>query len=29
MPVRAFVKVFRSEFEYHIEHGRCTVADYV
>ena len=25
MPTRAFVKVFRSEFEYHIEHPRCQV----
>jgi NADH-quinone oxidoreductase subunit F len=25
MPVRAFVKTFRSEFEYHIEHKRCQV----
>jgi NADH-quinone oxidoreductase subunit F len=25
MPVRAFVKVFRSEFVYHIEHKRCQV----
>jgi NADH-quinone oxidoreductase subunit F len=25
MPVRAFVKQFRSEFEYHIEHKRCQV----
>jgi NADH-quinone oxidoreductase subunit F len=25
MPVRAFVKVFRKEFEYHIEHKRCQV----
>jgi NADH-quinone oxidoreductase subunit F len=29
MPVRAFVKNFRSEFEYHIEHKRCLVEDYV
>jgi NADH-quinone oxidoreductase subunit F len=29
MPVRAFIKVFRSEFEHHIEHGRCLVPDYV
>jgi len=28
MPVRSFVKHFRSEFEHHIEHGRCLVADY-
>ena len=25
MPVRAFVKTYRSEFEYHIEHKRCMV----
>ena len=29
MPVRAFVKHYRSEFEHHIEHGRCLVPDYV
>ncbi|MDR0247183.1 MAG: NADH-quinone oxidoreductase subunit NuoF [Burkholderiales bacterium] len=29
MPIRSFVKHFRSEFEYHIEHRRCQVADYV
>jgi NADH-quinone oxidoreductase subunit F len=29
MPVRAFVKHFRAEFEHHIEHGRCLVPDYV
>ncbi len=29
MPVRSFVKHFHSEFEHHIEHGRCQVADYV
>jgi NADH-quinone oxidoreductase subunit F len=29
MPVRAFVKHFRSEFEHHIEHKRCLVPDYV
>ena len=29
MPVRSFVKHFHSEFEHHIEHGRCLVADYV
>ena len=22
-PVKSFIKYFRSEFEYHIEHGRC------
>jgi len=25
MPVRAFVKQFRAEFEHHIEHKRCLV----
>ena len=25
MPVRAFVKLYRDEFEHHIEHKRCTV----
>jgi NADH-quinone oxidoreductase subunit F len=29
MPVRAFVKHFRSEFEHHIEHKNCLVPDYV
>jgi NADH-quinone oxidoreductase subunit F len=29
MPVRAFVKHFRKEFEHHIEHGRCLVPEYV
>jgi NADH-quinone oxidoreductase subunit F len=29
MPVRAFIKNFRDEFEYHIEHKHCRVADYV
>jgi NADH-quinone oxidoreductase subunit F len=29
MPVRAFIKNFRAEFEYHIEHKHCLVADYV
>ncbi len=29
MPVRAFVKHFRSEFEHHIEHKRCVVPAYV
>ncbi len=28
MPVRAFVKHFRSEFEHHIEHKRCAVPEY-
>ena len=23
MPVRSFIKHFRSEFEYHIQHGNC------
>ena len=29
MPVRAFVKHFRGEFEHHIEHGHCLVPEYV
>lgn len=29
MPVRSFIKNFRAEFEHHIEHQRCLVADYV
>jgi len=29
MPVRAFIKNFRSEFEHHIEHKHCLVPDYV
>ena len=29
MPVRAFVKHFRSEFEHHIEHKRCLVPEYL
>ncbi len=29
MPVRAFIKHYRDEFAHHIEHGRCTVPDYV
>jgi NADH-quinone oxidoreductase subunit F len=29
MPVRAFIKHFRSEFEHHIEHKRCLVPEYV
>jgi NADH-quinone oxidoreductase subunit F len=29
MPVRAMVKTFRDEFEYHIEHKRCLVPAYV
>ena len=28
MPVRSFVKHFRSEFEHHIEHGCCLVPEY-
>jgi NADH-quinone oxidoreductase subunit F len=28
MPVRAFIKHYRSEFEYHIEHKRCLVPAY-
>ncbi len=29
MPVRSFVKQFRDEFAYHVEHKRCLVPDYV
>jgi len=29
MPVRAFIKHFRSEFEHHIEHKNCLVHEYV
>lgn len=29
MPVRAFIKNFREEFEYHIEHKRCLVPTYM
>ena len=29
MPVKAFIKHFRDEFMYHIEHGKCSVPDYV
>ncbi len=29
MPVRAFIKHFRSEFEHHIAHGHCVVPEYV
>jgi len=29
MPVRAFIKHFRDEFEHHIRHGKCLVPDYV
>ena len=28
MPVRAFIKHFRSEFEHHIAHGHCLVPEY-
>jgi NADH-quinone oxidoreductase subunit F len=28
MPVRSFLKHFRAEFEYHVEHGRCPVPEY-
>ena len=29
MPVRAFLKHFRDEFQHHIDHGRCVVPAYV
>jgi len=29
MPVRAFIKHYRHEFEHHIQHGKCVVPDYV
>ena len=29
MPVRAFLKHYRAEFEHHIAHKRCLVEDYV
>ena len=29
MPVKAFIKHFRDEFMHHIEHGKCSVPDYV
>jgi NADH-quinone oxidoreductase subunit F len=29
MPVRAFIKHFRGEFEHHVEHKRCLVPEYV
>jgi len=29
MPVRAFIKHYRDEFIYHIEHKRCAVPDYL
>jgi NADH-quinone oxidoreductase subunit F len=28
MPVRAFIKHFRQEFEHHVEHGHCLVREY-
>jgi NADH-quinone oxidoreductase subunit F len=29
LPVKSFIKHFRSEFEYHIDHKRCLVPDYL
>ena len=29
MPVRGFLKHYRDEFAYHIEHKRCVVAPYI
>jgi NADH-quinone oxidoreductase subunit F len=29
LPVKSFLKHFRPEFEYHIEHGKCQVAPYI
>ena len=29
LPVKSFIKHFRSEFEHHIEHKRCSVPEYV
>ena len=29
LPVKSFIKHFRDEFQYHIEHKRCLVPDYV
>ncbi len=29
MPVRAFIKHFRDEFQYHIDHKKCVVPDYI
>ncbi len=29
MPVRAFIKVFRDEFQHHIDHKQCLVPDYI
>ena len=25
MPVASFIKIYRDEFQYHIDHGRCMV----
>jgi NADH-quinone oxidoreductase subunit F len=29
LPVKSFIKHFRSEFEHHVEHKKCLVAPYV
>ena len=29
LPVKSFIKHFRSEFAHHIEHKRCLVPDYI
>ena len=29
MPVRAFIKQYRDEFQYHIDHKKCLVPDYI
>jgi NADH-quinone oxidoreductase subunit F len=29
MPVRAFIKHYPDEFQYHIEHKKCLVPDYI
>jgi NADH-quinone oxidoreductase subunit F len=29
MPVRAFIKSFRTEFQHHIDHKKCLVTDYI
>ena len=29
MPARAFIKHYRDEFQYHIDHKRCVVPDYI
>jgi NADH-quinone oxidoreductase subunit F len=29
MPVRAFIKHYRDEFQYHIDHKKCVVPDYL